>query len=106
MIVEGANGPVTAEADRILAGRGVLVVPDILANAGGVVVSYFEWVQANQSYWWSENEVNDRLVSRMTRAWQEVVTYAADHQISLRLAATCLAVKRVYQAHEVRGLYP
>jgi glutamate dehydrogenase (NAD(P)+) len=106
LIVEGANGPVTAEADRILAERDVLVVPDILANAGGVVVSYFEWVQANQSYWWSESEVNDRLVLRMTRAWGEVMAYAAAQRLSLRLAATCLAVTRVYQAHEVRGLYP
>jgi len=106
LIVEGANGPLTAEADRILAERGVLVVPDILANAGGVVVSYFEWVQANQSYWWSEAEVNQRLVERMSRAWHEVLAYAAERQLSLRVAATCLAVERVYQAHEVRGLYP
>jgi glutamate dehydrogenase (NAD(P)+) len=106
LIVEGANGPLTAEADRILAERGVLVVPDILANAGGVVVSYFEWVQANQSYWWSEAEVNERLVDRMTRAWHEVLAYATERRLSLRLAATCLAVERVYQAHEVRGLYP
>lgn len=106
LIVEGANGPVTAEADRILTGHGVLVVPDILANAGGVVVSYFEWVQANQSYWWSEAEVNERLVDRMTRSWREVLSYATERPLSLRLAATCLAVERVYQAHEVRGLYP
>lgn len=106
LIVEGANGPLTAEADRILAERGVLVVPDILANAGGVVVSYFEWVQANQSYWWSEAEVNERLVDRMTHAWREVLAYATERRLSLRLAATCLAVERVYQAHEVRGLYP
>lgn len=106
VIVEGANGPVTAEADRILAEHDVLVVPDILANAGGVVVSYFEWVQANQSYWWSESEVNERLVLRMTRAWGEVMAYAAAQRLSLRLAATCLAVKRVYQAYELRGLYP
>jgi glutamate dehydrogenase (NAD(P)+) len=106
VVVEGANGPVTAEADRILAARDVLVVPDILANAGGVVVSYFEWVQANQSYWWSEDEVNARLVDRMTRAWEEVIAYARKREVSLRLAATCLAVDRVYQAHLVRGLYP
>ncbi|WP_460790219.1 Glu/Leu/Phe/Val family dehydrogenase, partial [Nocardioides maradonensis] len=106
LIVEGANGPLTAEADRILQARGVLVVPDILANAGGVVVSYFEWVQANQSYWWSEDEVNERLVDRMTRSWHEVLDYARSHQLTLRLAATCLAVERVQQAHELRGLYP
>jgi glutamate dehydrogenase (NAD(P)+) len=69
-------------------------------------VSYFEWVQANQSYWWSEDEVNERLVDRMTRAWHEVLDYARTRDLSLRLAATCLAVERVYRAHEVRGLYP
>lgn len=106
VIVEGANGPITSEADASLARRGVLVVPDILANAGGVVVSYFEWVQANQSYWWSEEEVNDRLVTRMTDAWFDVRDFAADKGITLRLAATCMAVERVYKAHEVRGLYP
>jgi glutamate dehydrogenase (NAD(P)+) len=106
LIVEGANGPLTAEADRILAARDVLVVPDILANAGGVVVSYFEWVQANQSYWWSEEEVNARLVDRMTRAWRDVLSYAAERRLTLRLAATCMAVERVYRAHELRGLYP
>ncbi len=106
VIVEGANGPLTGEADRILESRGVLVVPDILANAGGVVVSYFEWVQANQSYWWSEGEVNERLVDRMTRAWRDVLSYARQRRLTLRLAATCMAVERVYRAHELRGLYP
>jgi glutamate dehydrogenase (NAD(P)+) len=106
LVVEGANGPVTAAADRILADHDVLVVPDILANAGGVVVSYFEWVQANQSYWWSEAEVNERLVERMTRAWRDVVSYAKHNHLSLRLAATSMAVERVFRAHEVRGLYP
>ncbi|GAA1950874.1 glutamate dehydrogenase [Nocardioides panacihumi] len=106
IVVEGANGPLTADADRILEARGVLVVPDILANAGGVVVSYFEWVQANQSYWWSEDEVNQRLVDRMTRAWHDVLGYAARRQLTLRLAATCMAVERVFRAHEMRGLYP
>jgi len=106
VIVEGANGPLTADADRILEAAGVLIVPDILANAGGVVVSYFEWVQANQSYWWSEDEVNERLVDRMTKAWRAVREYSADHRLSLRMAATCMAVERVYRAHEVRGLYP
>ncbi|SCX32372.1 Glu/Leu/Phe/Val family dehydrogenase [Mycolicibacterium fluoranthenivorans] len=106
VVVEGANGPLTGEADRILESRGVLVVPDILANAGGVVVSYFEWVQANQSYWWSEEEVNDRLVDRMTRAWRDVLGYSQERRLTLRLAATCMAVERVYRAHELRGLYP
>ena len=106
IVVEGANGPLTADADRILEARGVLVVPDILANAGGVVVSYFEWVQANQSYWWSEDEVNERLVDRMTRAWHDVLGYAGRRHLTLRLAATCMAVERVFRAHEMRGLYP
>jgi len=106
VIVEGANGPVSAEADKVLADAGILVVPDILANAGGVVVSYFEWVQANQAYWWTETEVEQRLVERMDKAWDDVIHYAADRSLTLRLAATCRAVERVYRAHELRGLYP
>jgi glutamate dehydrogenase (NAD(P)+) len=106
LIVEGANGPTTAEADEILAGRGVTVVPDILANAGGVIVSYFEWVQANQAYWWSEEEVEARLADRMIGAWRDVLAYAQRQSLTLRIAATCLAVERVASAHEKRGLYP
>ncbi|MBX5334257.1 Glu/Leu/Phe/Val dehydrogenase [Rhodococcus fascians] len=106
VIVEGANGPTTAAADRILADKGVVVVPDILANAGGVVVSYFEWVQGNQAYWWTEKEVNERLSTRMIAAWEQVAQSAAEHKVSLREAATCSAVKRVAQAHLTRGLYP
>lgn len=106
IVVEGANGPTTKGADRVLAERGVLVVPDILANAGGVIVSYFEWVQANQAYWWREEEVNERLRERMTTAWHSVLDYAHQEQLSLRQAATCLAVERVWEAHQLRGLYP
>jgi glutamate dehydrogenase (NAD(P)+) len=106
VVVEGANGPTTTDADRILEENGVLVVPDILANAGGVVVSYFEWVQANQAYWWSESEVEARLAERMTSAWQQVLAEAERHRLSLRTAATCLAVRRVAEAHRQRGLYP
>jgi glutamate dehydrogenase (NAD(P)+) len=106
VVVEGANGPTTTEADRLLEDRGVLVVPDILANAGGVVVSYFEWVQANQAYWWSEAEVEARLADRMTNAWEQVLAEAREHDVSLRTAATCLAVRRVAEAHRQRGLYP
>jgi glutamate dehydrogenase (NAD(P)+) len=106
VIVEGANGPTTTAADRALEERGVLVVPDILANAGGVVVSYFEWVQANQAYWWSEAEVEARLADRMASAWQDVLEESRRHDLSLRTAATCLAVRRVAEAHRQRGLYP
>ncbi|MFE7417020.1 Glu/Leu/Phe/Val dehydrogenase [Rhodococcus sp. NPDC057529] len=106
VIVEGANGPTTPEADRVLEAHGVLVVPDILANAGGVIVSYFEWVQANQAYWWTEKEVEARLAERMECAWDFVRRYADARSLSLRSAATCLAVERVAEAHRLRGLYP
>ncbi len=106
VVVEGANGPTTEAADTILADAGVLVVPDILANAGGVVVSYFEWVQAHQAYAWSEHDVEDRLRERMEKAWVDVTTYAAAHGMSLREAATAMAVRRVFEAHMLRGLYP
>lgn len=106
VIVEGANGPTTTDADQILADLGVLVVPDILANAGGVVVSYFEWVQANQAYWWSEAQVESRLAQKMDTAWQQVVTESTRLDVSLRAAATCLAIRRVAEAHLLRGLYP
>jgi len=105
-VVEGANGPTTTAADTMLAQNGILVVPDILANAGGVVVSYFEWVQANQAYWWTEAEVQSRLAQRMQLAWDQVSHYADSHDLSLRDAATCIAVTRVAEAHQQRGLYP
>ena len=85
---------------------GRLVVPDILANAGGVIVSYFEWVQANQAYWWSVDEVETRLADRMRGAWEQVNAHASRLDLPLRTAATCLAVERVAQAHQLRGLYP
>ncbi len=105
-VIEGANGPTTPAADRVLAERGVVVVPDILANAGGVIVSYFEWVQANQAYWWSETDVRERLRERMALAWNQVSTEATRTDRTLRDAATTLAVGRVAEAHRVRGLYP
>jgi glutamate dehydrogenase (NAD(P)+) len=106
VIVEGANGPTSPGADRILGDNGILVVPDILANAGGVIVSYFEWVQANQAYWWNAAEVETKLAERMQAAWHQVVDYAARRALTLRAAATVLAVERVAEAHRLRGLYP
>ncbi|MES1171582.1 MAG: glutamate dehydrogenase, partial [Actinomycetota bacterium] len=86
--------------------RGVLMVPDILANAGGVIVSYFEWVQANMAYQWTEAEVNGRLKERMTKAWRDVVAFSGEHSLTYREAATVLAVQRVTEAHRLSGLYP
>ena len=106
VIVEGANGPTSSAADRVFRANDQLVVPDILANAGGVVVSYFEWVQANQAYWWKADEVETRLADRMRGAWEQVVAYAEARDLSLREAATVLAVERVAEAHRLRGLYP
>jgi glutamate dehydrogenase (NAD(P)+) len=106
MIVEGANGPTTPAADEVLDDKGVIVVPDILANAGGVAVSYFEWVQDLQAYWWSEDEVNDRLRRMMDTAYDEVSTLASTNKLSLRSAAQMIGVGRVADAHRTRGLYP
>ena len=106
IIVEGANGPTTGEADRILDEAGVMVVPDILANAGGVIVSYFEWVQGSQAYWWTLDEVNEKLEKRMTGAWHRLIATAEKHGTSLREAAMVTAVERVAEAHVLRGLYP
>ncbi len=106
VVVEGANGPTSAAADALLAARGVMVVPDILANAGGVIVSYFEWVQGLQAMAWSSREVGDRLEQRLTVALEAVVVCAAEHEVDLRTGALCLAVQRVVDAHRARGLYP
>ncbi|GAT89430.1 glutamate dehydrogenase (NAD(P)+) [Paenarthrobacter nicotinovorans] len=106
LIVEGANGPTTAAADQILNELGVLVVPDILANAGGVIVSYFEWVQGNQSYWWTAAEVDERLKQRMLSAWDSLLRASTLAGRSLRSAATIAAVQRVADAHLIRGMYP
>ncbi|HOB41768.1 MAG: Glu/Leu/Phe/Val dehydrogenase [Bacillota bacterium] len=105
-IVEGANGPTTAEADKILAANGVLVVPDILANAGGVICSYFEWVQNLQNFYWTEEEVNSRLDKIMTHSFAEVWDFAHEEDLSLRTGAYILGVKRVADAIKMRGIFP
>ncbi|MGO4535133.1 Glu/Leu/Phe/Val family dehydrogenase [Leifsonia sp. 2MCAF36] len=105
-IVEGANGPTTPEADKLLADNGVLVVPDIFANAGGVIVSYFEWIQSSQSYWWSEADVEEKLKERMLHTWEQLRDRAEADGRTLRATATAIAVERVADAHRLRGLYP
>jgi glutamate dehydrogenase (NAD(P)+) len=106
VVVEAANGPTTPEADEIFKDRGIRVVPDILANAGGVTVSYFEWVQDLQAFYWTEDEVNDRLRQIMERSYVDVLEMAEERKVTMRTAATILGVQRVADAHVTRGLYP
>jgi glutamate dehydrogenase (NAD(P)+) len=106
VIVEAANGPTTTVADAVFHDRGILVVPDILANAGGVTVSYFEWVQDIQAYSWVEDDVNERLRTIMEKSYADVISLSEERKITMRNAATILGVGRVAEAHRTRGLYP
>jgi glutamate dehydrogenase (NAD(P)+) len=106
MVIEGANGPTTPQADDILQERSVLVVPDVIANAGGVTVSYFEWVQDFSSYFWSEDEINARLVRIMQDAFAGIWQVAQNKKVSLRTAAFIVGCRRILNARDLRGLYP
>jgi glutamate dehydrogenase (NAD(P)+) len=106
MVIEGANGPTTPQADDILHDRGILVLPDVIANAGGVTVSYFEWVQDFSSFFWSEDEINARLVKIMQDAFAAVWQVADANKVSLRTATFIVACKRILHARDLRGLYP
>src|SRR6476469_4752184 len=105
IIAEGANGPTTAGADSILEEKGIFVIPDILANAGGVTVSYFEWVQDRGGYFWSEDTVNSRLEEIMTRSFADVLSLSKQHKVNMRTAAYMLSISRVATVHRLRGIY-
>jgi glutamate dehydrogenase (NAD(P)+) len=106
IVTEAANGPTTPDADQILANKGCLVVPDILANAGGVTVSYFEWVQDLQSFFWGKEEITQRLEMIINRAFDAVLEEADRYHCNMRLAANMLAISRVAEATQIRGIYP
>jgi glutamate dehydrogenase (NAD(P)+) len=105
ILCEGANGPTTMSADDILAEKGVFILPDILANAGGVTASYFEWVQDRMGYFWNEAEVNRRLDLIMTEGFHDVIAYASEHNVNNRIAAYMLAIDRVAFTAKQRGMY-
>jgi len=106
VLAEGANGPTTPEADKILLDKGIFIIPDILANAGGVIVSYFEWVQDLQKYFWKEKEINERLFEIITDAFKRTVQFSISNSVSMRMGALMLGIERLAQAHLSRGLYP
>jgi glutamate dehydrogenase (NAD(P)+) len=105
ILCEGANGPTTAYADPVIEQKGIFIIPDILGNAGGVTVSYFEWVQDRQGFFWRENEVNERLTDVMQQSFDQVVNYAETHHVNNRIAAYILAIDRVARALKLRGFY-
>jgi glutamate dehydrogenase (NAD(P)+) len=105
ILCEGANGPTTSHADSIIESKGIFVIPDILGNAGGVTVSYFEWVQDRQGFFWRESEVNERLQDVMEQSFDEVTHYAEAHHVDNRIAAYLVAIDRVARALKLRGFY-
>jgi glutamate dehydrogenase (NAD(P)+) len=106
ILAEGANGPTTLEADQILTDKGVFIIPDILANSGGVIVSYFEWVQDVQRFTWKEKDIRERLHEVITTAFQRTLQFSRDRKVSMRMAALMSGIDKVAEAHLVRGLYP
>jgi len=105
IVAEGANGPTTPDADRILSDKGVFVIPDILCNSGGVTVSYFEWVQNRMGFYWPEKEVNDRLEHAMVQAFRDVLSKSVEHKVNMRVAAFMVAIERVVKVIMLRGVY-
>ena len=106
IVVEGANGPTTPKADDILTDKGVLIVPDVLANAGGVTVSYFEWVQNQSHFYWDEDTIYERLETKLREAYKEIASVAKTHQVSMRTAAYILACTRILETRALRGIFP
>jgi len=106
LVLEGANGPTFPEADDILRSRNITVVPDVICNAGGVTVSYFEWVQDFSSFYWTEDEINQRLETMMRAAYSAIAQVAKEHKVTMRTAAFIVGCSRILEARHVRGLYP